>query len=60
MDGGQRAVLFQKFSFSGSSGVQQVRQLSHFFSVLHLLTCCKGVVGEGTHFLVPWFQQAIM
>ena len=42
VDGGQRAVLFQKFSFSGSSGVQQ------------------GVVGEGTHFLVPWFQQAIM
>jgi len=42
VDGGQRAVLFQKFSFSGSSGVQQ------------------GVVGEGTHFLVPWFQQAII
>jgi hypothetical protein len=43
VDGGQRAVLFQKFSLSGkSAGVQE------------------GVVGEGTHFLVPWFQQAIM
>ena len=43
VDGGQRAVLFQKFSFtSKSAGVQE------------------GVVGEGTHFLVPWFQQAIM
>jgi hypothetical protein len=43
VDGGQRAVLFQKFSLSGNSaGVQE------------------GVVGEGTHFLIPWFQQAIM
>jgi hypothetical protein len=42
VDGGQRAVLFQKFAILNPAGVQDV------------------VKAEGTHFLVPWFQQAIM
>ena len=53
--GGYRAVMFDRFS-----GVKDEVCCLECFVTSTTLTVGTQATGEGTHFLVPWLQRAIL
>jgi prohibitin 1 len=55
VDGGHRAVIFDRYKLSNSSSRNKcINLITRFVGVK------REVVGEGTHFMIPWVQRPII